>query len=163
MTAGSRIPSASDLDPDTLAAAIDAPCHHIRLASAGCLSYYEDSDVEGRPLVLLHSINAAPSAMEMKPLFEHYRSRRPVYAPDLPGYGRSERNDIPYSPEMYADVLREFLAEVSVASEALAAMLARLAPAEPKDDLVDPDEVPERRDEAGRVLLVIPRLPSRWR
>ena len=56
MTAGSRLPSASDLDPDTLAAAIDAPCHHIRLASAGCLSYYEDSDVEGRPLVLLRFV-----------------------------------------------------------------------------------------------------------
>ncbi|MGB5201431.1 MAG: alpha/beta hydrolase [Sedimenticolaceae bacterium] len=112
MTAGSPFPSETDLDPDTLQAAIDAPCHRIQMASAGCLSYYEDSDVEGRPLVLVHSINAAPSAMEMKPLFEHYRSRRPVYAPDLPGYGRSERGDRPYSPEMYAGVLCEFLSKV---------------------------------------------------
>ena len=44
--------------------------------------------------------------------------------------------------------LRELLAEVSVDSEALAAMLAGLAPAEPKDGLVDPDEVPEPPDEA---------------
>mgnify|MGYP007113693222 CR=1 FL=1 len=34
MTAGSRLPSASDLDPDTLAAAIDAPCHHIHAVPA---------------------------------------------------------------------------------------------------------------------------------
>ena len=39
--------------------------------------------------------------------------------------------------------LRELLAEVSVDSEAPAAMLAALAPAEPKDGLVEPDEVPE--------------------
>ena len=39
--------------------------------------------------------------------------------------------------------LRELLAEVSVDSEALTAMLAGLAPAEPKDGLTDPDEVPE--------------------
>jgi ParB-like chromosome segregation protein Spo0J len=45
------------------------------------------------------------------------------------------------------DKLRELLAEVSVDSEALAAMLAALAPAEPKDGLVDPDDVPEPPDE----------------
>jgi hypothetical protein len=44
--------------------------------------------------------------------------------------------------------LRELLSEVSVSSEALAAMLAALAPAEPKDGLVDPDDVPEPPDEA---------------
>ena len=44
--------------------------------------------------------------------------------------------------------LRELLAEVTVDSEALAAMLAALAPAEPKDGLTDPDDVPEPPDEA---------------
>ena len=44
--------------------------------------------------------------------------------------------------------LRELLAEVSVDSEALAAMLAALAPAEPKDGLTDPDDIPEPPDEA---------------
>ena len=43
--------------------------------------------------------------------------------------------------------LRELLVEVSVDSEALAAMLAALAPAGPKDGLVDLDEVPEAPDE----------------
>ena len=45
--------------------------------------------------------------------------------------------------------LRELLAEVSVSSEALAAMLAALAPAEPKDGLTEPDDVPEPPDEAN--------------
>jgi hypothetical protein len=44
--------------------------------------------------------------------------------------------------------LRELLAEVSVDSEALAAMLASLVPTEPRDGLTDPDEVPEPPDEA---------------
>jgi DNA modification methylase len=44
--------------------------------------------------------------------------------------------------------LRELLADVSVDSEALAAMLATLAPAEPKEGLADPDDVPEPPDEA---------------
>jgi DNA modification methylase len=44
--------------------------------------------------------------------------------------------------------LRELLAEVSVDSEALVAMLAALAPSEPKDGLTDPDDVPEPPDEA---------------
>jgi len=43
--------------------------------------------------------------------------------------------------------LRELLAEVSVDSEALSAMLAALAPVEPKDGLTDPDDVPEPPDE----------------
>ena len=43
--------------------------------------------------------------------------------------------------------LRELLAEVSVDSEALMAMLAALALAEPKDGLTDPDDVPEPPDE----------------
>jgi DNA modification methylase len=44
--------------------------------------------------------------------------------------------------------LRELLAEVSVDSESLAAMLAALAPAEPREGLTDPDDVPEPPDEA---------------
>jgi DNA modification methylase len=43
--------------------------------------------------------------------------------------------------------LRELLADVTIGSEALAAMLASLAPPEPKAGLVDPDDVPEPPDE----------------
>ena len=46
--------------------------------------------------------------------------------------------------------LRELLAEVSVDSEALAAMLAALAPGEPKDGLTDPDDVPNRPTRRSR-------------
>lgn len=72
---------------------------------------------EGRgatvPLLLIHSINAAASAYEVKPLFDHYRGLRPVYAVDLPGYGFSDRSDRPYSPRVMTDAVIAFAAEVS--------------------------------------------------
>jgi pimeloyl-ACP methyl ester carboxylesterase len=98
MTTSTELPVALDAERQTM----DTP-------QAGRLSYYADTSHAGRPLVLIHSINAAPSAFEMKPLFDHYRSTRPVYAPDLPGFGASDRGDRAYTPELYAKVLSEFL------------------------------------------------------
>lgn len=46
---------------------------------------------EGAPVVLVHSVNAAASSFEMRPLFEGLRGERPVLAFDLPGFGRSQR------------------------------------------------------------------------
>ncbi|HLY27474.1 MAG TPA: alpha/beta hydrolase [Aggregatilineales bacterium] len=75
----------------------------------GVVSYYVDRTTSGRPLVLIHSINAAASAYEMRPLFEYYRSRRSVYAPDLPGFGFSDRSPRTYSPVLYVDTILDFL------------------------------------------------------
>ncbi|MBK1640842.1 alpha/beta hydrolase [Chromatium okenii] len=96
----------------TLPAALAADRHDFASASAGRIHYYADTAASGRPLVLIHSINAAPSAIEMKPLFEQYRGQRPVYALDLPGFGHSERRDCRYSPELFANVIAEFLGQV---------------------------------------------------
>ena len=65
-----------------------------------------------RSLLLLHSINAAPSAMEMKPLFEHFAPQRPVFAPDLPGFGLSQRGDLPYSPDFYAQAVADVVKQL---------------------------------------------------
>ena len=54
--------------------------------------WYHDTESEGRPLLFIHSVNAASSAIELKPLFQHFRASRPVFAPDLPGFGRSSRH-----------------------------------------------------------------------
>ncbi|EIC22929.1 alpha/beta fold hydrolase [Thiorhodovibrio frisius] len=99
--------ASSDL-PD----ALDAP--RARFTSHGLpeLNYYVDGPSDAEPVLLLHSINAAPSAFEMKPLFDHYRANRRVYALELPGFGMSDRSDRIYSPELYADVISTFLTEV---------------------------------------------------
>ncbi|AFL75034.1 alpha/beta fold hydrolase [Thiocystis violascens] len=93
----------------SLPAAIDASRHDYVSRLGGRIHYYADTSATGRPLVLIHSINAAPSAFEMKPLFEHYRSQRPVFALDLPGFGHSDRSNRRYSPELFAGVIAEFL------------------------------------------------------
>lgn len=77
--------------------------------AVGELSVYLDRSVAGRPLVLIHSVNASGSSYEMRPLFEHYRSRRPVYALDLPGFGFSERSKRVYSPRLYTDAILDLL------------------------------------------------------
>jgi pimeloyl-ACP methyl ester carboxylesterase len=68
-----------------------------------------DRHAAGRPLVLLHSINAAGSSYEMRPLFAHYADHRPVFALDLPGFGFSERSPRVYSPELYQAAILDFL------------------------------------------------------
>ncbi len=73
------------------------------------LSYYADTSAGGRPLVLLHSINAAGSGYEVRPIFEQYRGTRPVYALDLPGFGFSERSDREYSITLYVNAIVDFL------------------------------------------------------
>lgn len=78
----------------------------------GRLSYYIDAGGSGTPLVLLHSIYAAPSAYEMKPIFERFQGERPVYALELPGFGFSERSDRIYNPLLYQRAITSFLEEV---------------------------------------------------
>jgi pimeloyl-ACP methyl ester carboxylesterase len=77
---------------------------------AGRISLYgEASETSGSgssPLLLVHSVNAAATAYEMKPLFDHYLGRRAVYALDLPGFGLSDRSDRSYSPRLMTDAVR---------------------------------------------------------
>jgi pimeloyl-ACP methyl ester carboxylesterase len=61
------------------------------------------------PLLLIHSINAAASAAEVRPLFEHYRRDRVVLAMDLPGYGFSERGERMYTPRLMTDAIHAVL------------------------------------------------------
>lgn len=84
-------------DP-TLPPALDGERHDlggVRVYAAG----------QGRPLLLVHSVNAAASAAEVRPLFEHFRASRRVYAPDLPGFGLSDRSDRAYTPRVMTDAL----------------------------------------------------------
>jgi pimeloyl-ACP methyl ester carboxylesterase len=92
-----------------LAAAIPVKRLEFESKAAGKLSYYVDQQGKGRPLVFIHSINAAASAYEMRPLFEEFQGKRPVYALDLPGFGFSDRASREYSPELYAAAIAEFL------------------------------------------------------
>lgn len=92
--------------------------------TAGNIAFYASPQGEGLPLVLIHSVNAAASAIEMRPLFQRRRGSRPVYAIDLPGFGLSERRDRQYSPELYVSTLIEWLERVGGPVDAVALSLS---------------------------------------
>ena len=100
--------------------------------TAGKLRYFADKRSSGRPLVILHGIHAAAGAHDIAPIFNAFRSQRPVYALELPGFGGSERSDRPYRPSMYQTALTEFIREqlgepVDVVAQGLSAEFAALA------------------------------------
>jgi pimeloyl-ACP methyl ester carboxylesterase len=83
--------------------ALQATRRELETRATGRVSWYQDGPASApgaTPLLLVHSINAAGSAYEVKPLFEHYRETRPVYALDLPGFGLSARDDRKYDPRL---------------------------------------------------------------
>ena len=145
----------------TLPEALDAPRDSVDIASVGRVAYYLDDSAGGRPLLLLHSINAAPSALEVAPLFEAYRSQRAVYALELPGFGFSARPAIDYTPELYADVLVEFCRQCFstavdvIALSTTAEFVARAALAAPECfnslALVSPTGMGSREPPSGAV------------
>ncbi len=66
----------------------------------------------GPPLLLVHSVNAAASAAEVRPLFEHAARSHTVFAIELPGYGHSERRDRIYTPRLMTDALHAVAAQI---------------------------------------------------
>ncbi len=92
-----------------LPAPVSGQRHEIA-STLGRLTYYAASSGSREadaPLLLVHSINAAGSAYEIKPLYEHYRKTRSVYALELPGFGHSERGKRTYTIRMMTDAIHK--------------------------------------------------------
>ena len=114
---------------------------------AGRVSLYgpqgDGDGATGRPLLLVHSVNAAASAYEVRPLYLHYRASRPVYALDLPGFGFSERSRRRYTPRLMVEGIHAVADQIharhggagidAVALSLSAAYLARAALERPDD------------------------------
>jgi pimeloyl-ACP methyl ester carboxylesterase len=85
---------------------------HYYKSKRGYIFYKVQGSPEAPPLLLLHTPELAASAYEMRkmiePLAQHYR----VYAPDLIGFGFSDRPAIDYSAEIYVTLCRDFLTDV---------------------------------------------------
>ena len=79
-------------------------------SGTGQLCFYVKG--QGRPLILVHTINAAASAAEVRPLFESLSQHRTVYAIDLPGYGLSERADRLYTPRLMTDAIHDLVQHI---------------------------------------------------
>ncbi len=78
--------------------------------AAGRLNVYVAG--RGPPLLLVHSVNAAASAAEVRPLHEHHAATRTVFSVDLPGYGSSDRSDRAYTPRLMTDALHDVVAHI---------------------------------------------------
>jgi pimeloyl-ACP methyl ester carboxylesterase len=92
-----------------LTAALDGELRTHDSAATGQLAYYVGGPANPRgkqpPILLIHSVNAAASSFEMRPLFDRLIQTRRVYALDLPGFGFSERNDRAYTPDLMRDAI----------------------------------------------------------
>lgn len=65
-----------------------------------------------RPILLVHSVNAAASAREMRPLYERLSATHPTYALDLPGFGRSEHREQLYLPRLMTDAIHAVVGDI---------------------------------------------------
>ncbi|KPN30810.1 acetoin dehydrogenase E2 subunit dihydrolipoyllysine-residue acetyltransferase [Halolamina pelagica] len=75
------------------------------------VAYTEAGDPADPDLVLLHGVNAAGSSGEWRAVFEELAESYHVIAPDLPGYGRSDRPPVRYSAALYEAFVESFLGE----------------------------------------------------
>jgi pimeloyl-ACP methyl ester carboxylesterase len=67
--------------------------------------------VDAPPLVLLHKPGIGASAYEMRKIMEPLAQWYRVYAPDLLGFGLSDRPRTDYSAEVYTTLCRDFLTD----------------------------------------------------
>jgi pimeloyl-ACP methyl ester carboxylesterase len=127
--------------PNNLPAALPAAQRLEIDGRSGRLSYYVAG--EGSPVLLLHSINAAASAYEVRPAFEHAMRSHRVYAPDLPGYGFSDRSPRRYDIALFCAAVLDMLDVIdadqdrkqrvdALALSLSAEFLARVAAEEPE-------------------------------
>jgi pimeloyl-ACP methyl ester carboxylesterase len=130
------------------------------------VAYTEAGDPSDPTLVLLHGVNAAGSSGEFREVFADLAADHHVVAPDLPGYGCSDRPPLRYAATFYEEFVAAFLAEfdeprvlASGLTAAYAASAARRDPDLAADlTLVCPTAVagPEPPKTAVRELLRAP-------
>lgn len=87
------------------------------------IATYQRGPERERPVLLVHGVNAAASAAEMRPLFDRLALDRRVVAMDLLGYGRSSRPDLVYSPRLMVDGILAVLEHLGVPTDVVALSL----------------------------------------
>jgi pimeloyl-ACP methyl ester carboxylesterase len=117
--------AAGELEPP-----LDAPERTYRWRDLD-VAYTEAGDPDDPELVCLHGINAAGSRGEFREVIDRLAETHHVIAPDLPGFGRSDRPPLRYSATFYEDFVADFLGSFDepavLASSLSAAYAARAA------------------------------------
>jgi len=81
------------------------------------LFYFEAGQANNTNMVLIHGLGDEADTWRylIEPLAEKYH----VFAIDLPGFGRSEKPDIEYSPHFFISTLNDFIEEKSISKTIL--------------------------------------------
>jgi pimeloyl-ACP methyl ester carboxylesterase len=90
---------------------LDAPARWLDTPE-GRICFYDKG--EGPSTILLHGVNAAATAYEMRPLFERLARYRRVVAFDWLGFGLSARLERRYDADLYKAILRFLLERLTL-------------------------------------------------
>lgn len=77
------------------------------------IAYAEAGDPTNPDVLLLHGIHAAATSQEFDEIWDHLAAEYHVIAPDLPGFGRSDRPPLTYTDATYRDFVADFAADVT--------------------------------------------------
>jgi pimeloyl-ACP methyl ester carboxylesterase len=78
----------------------------------GDVFYTVAGPADAPPILLLHSVHLSASSYEWRQNFRALSQGFRVYAPDLLGFGLSDRPALDYTPEVYVDLVSDFAREV---------------------------------------------------
>lgn len=100
------------MGPDELWAPLDV--QHVTVDGVDIAYIDSGTESDEPPLVFIHGLSSYMGFWEYQ--VAHYAPTRRVLALDLPGYGASERPDVPYTPPWYADLVDSWLDQLGVES-----------------------------------------------
>lgn len=85
------------------------------------VAYTEAGDPADPDFVLLHGVNASGSSHEFRHVFSDLAEEYHVIAPDLPGFGRSDRPPLLYSGSLYTTFVGDFVDDLTEDATVVAA------------------------------------------
>ncbi len=97
--------------PQRLESPLPGESHYYKW-KRGYIFYKELGAPGAAPLLLLHTPELAASAYEMRKIIESLAQHYHVYAPDLIGFGFSDRPTMEYTAETYVTLCRDFLTDI---------------------------------------------------
>lgn len=120
------------------------------------VAYAELGNPDDPPVVLLHDVGTVGTSREFAEVATPLAEDHHVLAPDLPGYGRSDRPPLSYSASFYEAFVGDFVSEVPddaavIATGVTGTYAALAAPEAPVDELV---AICPRSGTGGRSLPV---------
>jgi hypothetical protein len=146
--------------------ALQGAIHDLTVDGVQFVLYAREARARSAPVLLVHSVNAAASAYEVRPIYEGLTASRNAYALELPGFGRADRQERPYTPRLMTDAIHAAVRWIrerhggqpvdglalSLSSEFLARAATERPDAFRSAALVSPTGLDGRRGAAGQTL-----------